>query len=219
MNPMRRKIVVTLASLPLGFATGMAMAEGMTAGVEYRLVSPPLSPDNATKIEVIEFFSYACPACNAFEPTLEPWIRKLPGDVVFRRIPVVFHDTWLAPAGLYFALEVLGETGRLDQLVFDAIHKEHSNFSSPEPIAKFLESHGIPEKKFSEAYNSFSVQSKIHRGGQLQAAYKIDQVPEMAVDGRYVTANTMVGGKHEDVLPVVDYLVDLARKERRLPRA
>ena len=30
------------------------------------------------KIEVIEFFWYSCPHCNAFEPLLVDWIKKLP---------------------------------------------------------------------------------------------------------------------------------------------
>jgi thiol:disulfide interchange protein DsbA len=85
-------------------------------------------------------------------------------------------------------------------------------------MAKFLESHGIAQKKFSDAYNSFSVETKMQRSKILLAAYKIEQVPEMAVDGRYVTSNAMVGGKNDDVLPVVDYLIGEARRQRKLPR-
>ena len=45
----------------------------------------------AGKIEVVEFFCYGCPHCNAFEPTLDAWAKKLPADVVFRRVPVALH--------------------------------------------------------------------------------------------------------------------------------
>jgi thiol:disulfide interchange protein DsbA len=218
MNPLRRKIVASLASLPLALAAGRTLAQGITAGTEYLLVSPQVLTESATKVEVIEFFSYACPHCYSFEPMIEPWIKSLPADVLFHRVPVVYHEPWLAPARLYYALEVLGEAGRLSPVVFDAMHKEHRDLTSEDAIAKFLESQGIPQKKFSEAYRSFSVETKMKRGTDLQAAYKIDQVPEIGVDGRYVTASSMVGGSHASVLPVVDQLIAMARKEHKLPK-
>jgi thiol:disulfide interchange protein DsbA len=216
MDTTRRKIVVALASLPL--VTGMSLAAGMSAGTDYVEISPPLSPESATKVEVIEFFSYACPACNQFEPLIEPWIKKLPADVMFHRIPVVYHPQWEASAKLYFTMEVLGENARLDRLIFDAIHKQHQDFSSPAVISVFLESHGIAPQKFLDAFNSFSVETKMQRSKLVLASYKVDQVPEMAVDGRYVTSNAMFGGKNEAVLPVVDYLIGEARKLRKLPQ-
>lgn len=221
MNPIRRKLLVSVGWSALAGVGAPAFAQKPSPreGTEYRLVSPPLSPDDATKVEVIEFFSYACPHCFDFEPSIEPWIKALPAYVTFERVPVVYHETWLGPARLYYTLDALGENKRLDPAVFDAIHKEHLNLSSQEAIAKFLETKGIPQKKFADAYNSFSVQSKMRRGDRLQAEYKIDQVPELAIDGRFVTSNSMVGGKHEDVLPVADYLIELARKERKLPKA
>lgn len=79
-----------------------------------------------------------------------------------------------------------------------------------------MEKSGVPRQKFIDAYNSFTVQSKMSRVPQLLAAYNIDAVPEVAVDGRYLTSNTMVGGKHDAVLPVVDYLVGEARKLRKI---
>jgi len=217
VNSIRRRLVLLLASLPFGLGVRPAAAEGMKEGVDYRLVSPALPPESSTRVEVIEFFSYACPGCNAFEPSLEPWVKKLPADVLFHRIPVVYHDSWLAPARLYFALDVLGETRRLDQAVFDAIHKQHADFSNPEPIAKFLEGHGIPQKNFNDAFNSCSVETKMQRSKSLLAAYKIDQVPEIAVDGRYVV-NPAEGRRQDDVLPVADYLIAEARKQRKLPK-
>jgi thiol:disulfide interchange protein DsbA len=217
LNRTRRKVVLSLASLPLVAGAGFAFAQGPAAGKDYMLVSPPLPPESATKVEVIEFFSYACPHCYAFEPAVEAWIAKLPADVMFHRVPVVYHEQWRAPARLYYTLEIMGEDKRLTPFVFDAMHRENRDFSSEANIARFLETKGIPQKKFSDVFNSFGVQSKMQRGDQLQAAYKIDQVPELAVDGRYVISNSMTGGDHASVLPVVDSLIGVARRERKLP--
>jgi thiol:disulfide interchange protein DsbA len=206
--------------LPATLAFGPARAQGVTAGKEYVVVSPPLPPESSKKVEVIEFFSYACPYCFSLEPAIEPWIKGLPPYVMFHRVPVVYHEPWFAPAKLYYTLEILGENARLDQLIFDTMHKEHRDLTHEDQIATFLETQGIPQKKFSEIFNSFSVESKMLRGKQLQKSYKIDQVPELAVDGLYVTSSSMTDpSQPASVLPVVDYLVETVRKERKLAKA
>jgi thiol:disulfide interchange protein DsbA len=216
----RRRVVAALAALPLGYAVGGARAQDYAAGKEYIVVSPPLPPESPNKIEVIEFFSYACPYCNYFEPALEPWIRSLPPYVMFHRIPVVYHEPWYAPARLYYTLEILGENRRLDQLIFDTMHKEHRDLTKEDQIAKFLDTQGIPQKKFSEVFSSFAVETKMQRGKEVTRAYKIDQVPELGVDGRFVASSSMTESRQpESVLPVVDYLVELTRKERNLAKA
>jgi thiol:disulfide interchange protein DsbA len=219
-NLQRRRIVAAMAALPLGLALGSARAEEFAAGKDYVLVSPPLSPERPNKIEVIEFFSYACPYCYSFEPAIEAWIDNLPPYVMFHRIPVVYHEPWYAPARLYYTLEILGENKRLDGLIFDAMHKEHRDLTKEDLIAKFLETQGIPQKKFSEVFNSFTVETKMQRGRELTRAYKNDQVPELGVDGRYMASSSMTAAQTpESVLPVVDYLVELTRKERKLAKA
>ena len=62
------------------------------AGTDYVLVDPRAPVEApAGKIEVVEFFWYNCPHCNAFEPQLEAWIKNLPKDFAFRRVPVAFY--------------------------------------------------------------------------------------------------------------------------------
>jgi len=216
----RRRVVAALAALPATLAVGTARAQGIAAGKEYLVVSPPLPPESPSKVEVIEFFSYACPYCFSFEPAIEPWIDSLPPYVMFHRVPVVFHEPWLAPAKLYYTLAILGENKRLDRLIFDTMHLQHRDLTHEDQIANFLESQGIPQKKFLEIFNSFAVETRMQRSKQLLKAYKIDQVPELAVDGMYVTSSSMADPRQPaSVLPVVDYLVELVRKERKLAKA
>jgi thiol:disulfide interchange protein DsbA len=217
MKPYRRMLLAALASMLL--AAPVLAQKKPEQGIDYNLISPSLPPESNTSVEVIEFFWYGCPHCYAFEPAITPWIKTLRGDVTFHRVPAVFHESWTPHAKLYYALEALGETDRLHKTVFDAIHQDKQQLATEASIAEFLEKHGIPRKKFTDAFNSFTVQSKIQRSLKLQAAYKIDGVPAMAVDGRYVTSNTMVGGSHGAVLPVVDYLIVEARKQKKLPKA
>jgi thiol:disulfide interchange protein DsbA len=221
MNLFRRKMLASMgvATLALAGTPAFAQQKKPEEGFDYRLITPPLAPESKMKVEVIEFFWYGCPHCYAFEPVIEPWIKKLPPDVLFHRIPAVFNDSWIPHAKLYYTLELLGEVDRLHGVIFDAIHKDHQILATEPAIGDFLEKNGVSRKKFSDTFNSFSIQSKIQRSVTLQTAYKIDGVPTMGVDGRYVTANTMVGGSHAAVIPVLDFLIIEARKQHRLPKA
>lgn len=194
----------------VGFAA-VASAKPVV-GRDYTPIDPPQNTDSKGKVEVIEFFSYACPHCHAFEPALEPWVKKQSKDVEFKRVPVVFRDSWMPLAKLYFALEALGETERLHGAVFDAIHLDNLNLSDESRMADWIASKGVDRKKFTDAYTSFAVQSKTTRAQQIARAYKINGVPSLAVDGRFMTSQSLVGGS-EKALDVVDELIRQVRTE------
>ena len=73
---------------------------------------------------------------------------------------------------------------------------------------------GIDRAKFSEALRSGAVADKMAVALQVLKAYKIDGVPAMAVNGRFLTAPSIVGS-HERCLQVVDALVDQERRGKR----
>jgi thiol-disulfide isomerase/thioredoxin len=74
-------------SLALLAATSPLAARAATEGREYTRLQQPVPVAVPGKVEVMEFFGYWCPHCNALEPELEAWVRKLPADVNFRRMP------------------------------------------------------------------------------------------------------------------------------------
>ena len=198
-----------IAGLPL-----QALAQGAwpVEGTNYvRLTQPVPVPSNG-KIELIEFFWYGCPHCNAFEPTLDAWQKKLPDDVAFKRVPVAFsEEPFVAHQRIFYALESMGLVDKMHRKVFYAIHNERMRLAKPDEIATFMGKNGVDPAKFLEAYNSFSVQTKAAQARQLAQAYKIDAVPAMGVQGRYYITGTMAGG-NEKMPAVVDALVQRIRK-------
>ena len=165
------------------------------------------------KIEVVEFFWYSCPHCNAFEPKLANWLKKLPPDVAFRRVPVAFRDDFVPQQRLYYTLEAMGKVDELHTKVFNAIHAERQSIDKEATIVAWAEKHGLDRAKFQELYNSFSVQTKARRATQLQDAYKVQGVPAIGVAGRYYTDGTLAGTM-DHALRVTDYLVAEARKAK-----
>ena len=186
-------------------------ALAQSAGKDYTPVSPAQPTDDPAKIEVLEFFSYGCPHCSDFHPLVSAWAAKLPGDVVFKRVPITFgRAAWANLAKLYYALEATGDLARLDGEVFKAIHNDRLNLFEEKAIFEWVAKKGVDQKKFTEAFTSFGVMSKVKRGDQLAQAYKIQGVPAMAVGGKYLVGDMGFNEK----LAVADKLIAKARSEK-----
>ena len=106
------------------FALGAAYAmPAFAQNAPYTPISPAQPTEDASKIEVLEFFSYGCPHCADFNPLLHAWAAKLPGDVVIKKVPITFgRAAWANIAKLYYTLEITGDLQRLESDVFKAIH-------------------------------------------------------------------------------------------------
>ena len=183
-------------------------------GEEYLRLDRQVAVDApAGKVEVVEFFWYSCPHCNAFEPQLGTWLKKQPADIVFKRVPVAFREDFVPQQRLYYALEAMGKLGELHSKVFEAIHVKRQPTSREDQILEFVEKNGLDKAKFRELYHSFSVSSKSLRATQLQDAYKVQGVPAIGIAGRYYTDGSLAGTM-ERALQVTDYLVAQARNPR-----
>lgn len=184
------------------------------AGEDYLSLDKPAPVDApAGKIEVIEFFWYSCPHCNAFEPTFDAWAKRVPKDVAVRRVPVAFRKDFEPQQRLFYVLEAMGLLDKLHAKVFYAIHVERQRLDRPDTIADWVAKQGVDKAKFVEQYNSFSVASKAGRATQLQNAYKVEGVPALGVAGRYYTDGTYAKSI-ERALQVVEYLVGEVRRGR-----
>ncbi len=210
----RRDVSLQLAAIGLGLgAAGAVRAQGSPVeGTHYtRLAQPAPVSTPAGKIEVVEFFSYGCPHCYSFEPTLEAWAKRLPPDVVFKRVPVGFNALYENYQKIYYALEAMGEVDKMHAKVFNAIHQQRQRLDKEADIAAFMQANGVDGAKFLEQYKSFSVQTKVRQAKQLSEAYKIEGVPTLGVQGRYVTSGSLAGS-NERALAVTDSLVQGLRK-------
>lgn len=209
------------AGLLAGLGTAPARAQpALTEGVHYVRLVERVPAGSAGKIEVVEFFWYECPHCHAFEPALEAWVKRLPADVAFRRVPVWFREESFGPQQrLFYSLESMGLLATLHRRIFNAIHVEGARLRSPEDIATFVVRNGVDPQAFLAAYGSFGVQAKAMQARQTAAAYKIDAVPAMGVQGRYYTNGTLAnaggaagkGGSNDRMLAVVDGLLARVR--------
>ena len=200
LKPASAAKLVAAACLALSLAAGNALVIDLKEGKEYAVLPQTQPTDAKGKIEVTEFFWYGCPHCYEFEPTLNAWLKTLPKDVAFRRVPADF-GRWTGGAKLFYALEALGEEDRVHKDLFDAVHRDRLDFNNQAAVGEWLAKKGIDRKKFDEAYNSFSVQSNVSRAQHLTRTHALTGVPAVIVGGKYVTNNVMAGGFEQ--LPAV----------------
>lgn len=200
--------LLALAVTTLAFAAPAALAQN-----PYATLSPPQPTDGGGKIEVIEFFWYGCPHCYNLEPAVNTWLKNAPKDVVFKRVPAYPSESWGEMARVYYTLEAMGQLDKYHQKVFDAMHQDKLNLANKKIREEWLVKNGIEVAKYNEAEKSFSVATKMQRAKQLTSAYKVDSVPRLVVNGKYYTGPENAGST-QNMFPVVDQLLGMARKEK-----
>jgi protein dithiol oxidoreductase (disulfide-forming) len=205
--------VAAAASLGAAALPGVAQAQAKAfkEGSDYLLLDKPAPTEvPAGQVEVVEFFWYSCPHCNAFEPQLEAWTKKAPKDVTLRRVPVSFRPDFEPQQRLFYVLEGMGKVEELHKKVFYAIHVDKQPLNTEALLTAWAEKQGINKGKFTEMYNSFSVSTKARKATQLQNLYKVDGVPALGIGGRYYTSGDLAQNM-DRALQVADYLVGQSR--------
>lgn len=209
MRVWRKALAAILAALGLCLALGAAAAE-LKDGRDFRLISPPLAADKS-KIEVTEFFWYGCPHCFDFEPVLAAWVRKLPADVVFRRVPAIFpNNKWMPGARLFYTLEAMNLVEKLHADVFNAIHVERQRLDEEKVLFDWIAGKGVDPKKFSETWSSFGVQARAQQARELTQAAGLSGVPSVMVHGRYLA---LTPGNYDELIANIEQLVARVRAE------
>jgi len=184
----------------------LAQAEG----TEYRILAPVQPTLSPGKIEVVEFFSYACPHCAEFAPLLATWKATLAKDVVFRRVPVGFdRPPWINMQRAYYALLASGDLERLDAKLFTAIHQQNLPLFQEQALFDWIGKNGGDAQKFTAAYTSFGINNQTVQADKMAEDFQITGVPTMAVDGRYVA----LGDTQLELLANTDKLIAKVRAE------
>jgi thiol:disulfide interchange protein DsbA len=219
------KLIQSMAALGM-LALAVAMpthgAEQWTEGVNYFLIQPARAPSlPAGKVRVTEVFSYACPACNIFQPTMHKLKQAMPANVVVDYLPAAFNtaEDWPMFQLAYVTAQILGVDQQTHDAMFDAVWKGgdlsitdstrglKSRMPSIEDAAKFYNQHaGVPVDKFIATSKSFSADLKVRTDEELMMAYKVDRTPTIVVNGKYRMQVESAGG-NDQLIDLVKYLV------------
>jgi thiol:disulfide interchange protein DsbA len=189
---------------------GRAHAQGgPVEGRDYQGLARPIAVPANGKIEVFEFFWYACPHCFAFEPAIEPWILKQPADVRFRRIPVGFDARKEIHQRIFYTWEALGLVDQMHVKTFLRFHVQRKPIDRLADMLAFAQENGIDAERVKGAWDSFTVQTQCRAAKRLEDDYGIEHMPEMAIAGRFIAFAQSNSGS---LLATTDALVDRVRR-------
>jgi protein dithiol oxidoreductase (disulfide-forming) len=184
-------------------------------GKDFDKTAQAMPTDTPNKIEVTEIFWYGCIHCYHMDPILNAWVKKLPADVVFKRVPGLPQPAWAPMAKAFYAMDDLKLSDKLHTALFDAIHKEKTLNPTDEvaTIDWMTKKSGLDKKKVEDAFRSFSMNNKLNRAAQTFRASGATGVPSFIIDGQYITSSTMAGG-NEQALKTADYIIGNIRAEK-----
>jgi protein dithiol oxidoreductase (disulfide-forming) len=206
------KSLVIIKSLVVAVAllvSGAALADAQL-GKDYSLLNPA-QPTSTKKVEVLEFFFYGCAHCFHLHPLLSTWEKTMPKDVELTFVPTIFRDSWEPMANTFYALESMGQRQQLHDALYRAWNEENLALTDEDKIADFVAKHGVDRAKFTAAYNSFAMKSKVARAKQMIRSYAINGTPTLVVDGKYV----IEGLQPEDTIRALKEVIAMARKSHR----
>lgn len=211
---MVQKIAVGAAAILIVIILGYFYTQVITeapkgkfiAGQHYQLVDPP-GHIHGNKVQLVEFFSYACPHCYAFEPRLNRWIQANKDRVEFSRMPAVGTTEWRLYARAYYAMAALGILDQDHEKLFSAVHDLGLNLGSPDRLAQWFSSNGTTAAAFNSMFNSDTVSRQVNQVQTVQQNYRIAAVPSIVIDSKYVVQMSQAVGPAR-MLEVVNYLVN-----------
>jgi len=189
-------------------------SNGIIEGLDYKVLGSPQPTDSKGKIEVTEFFWYACPHCYDLEPELQAWVKKQNKDVVFKRVPIAFRDDFLPHSQIFYALEELGKEAEFSPKVMKAIHVDRKQMLKEDEILSWASSVGLDTAAFTKAYKSFTVTTKAKTANAIGSAYRVNGVPTLFVQGKYETSPSIAGTKSR-AIETLDFLVSKAKTEKK----
>lgn len=198
---LRKLILSVLLWLPLA-----ALAADFQEGTHYRRLDTPVPTASSDKIEVLEIFWYGCPHCFSLEPAAEQWLKNKPENVEFVRLPAILGSSWEIGARAFYVAEKLGVLEKIHGPLFNAIHVDKQRIQNKEQLAEFFAKHGVDQTAFEQAYNSFEVETNLRKSQQLVQRYRVDGVPMVVINGKYVTNGSMAGSPAA-IFQVVDQLI------------
>ncbi len=214
---------VTLSAATFTSFTASASPADPKVGTEYKVLPAPQPVDTGKKVEVIEFFDYACPHCAGFDATLNAWVKKQGDNIVFKRVHIGRQGTDLPQEKMFYTLQAMGVlTPELHTKIFNEIHVNHNRMNRDELVFDFVAKEGVDKQKFIDTYRGFGIVGHLRKAQSMMDAYNVEFWPYLAVDGKYVTAPSMALSNasteaqlNEAVTQVLDVLVTKAKAEKK----
>ena len=210
--------LLALMLLSCALAAAPAVPAAYREGANYVPVLPAQpTTANPGQIEVVDFFWYGCPSCNALEPYLVSWERSKPANVLLVRVPYISQPEQEPAARAYYTAEALGILDKTHEATFKEIHGQNDNLQTEADFERFyVKAFSVDAKKFESIWSSPAIDARVAQAKVLAERYGINTlgVPMLVVNGRWITGGNF-NVPFSQIMLVVNQL--LSQEEAALP--
>ena len=203
------KPAAVLLSLALAFS---ASAQAAVEGVDYTVLNKPIPQQDASKIEVLEFFGYFCVHCQNFDPVLLSYSKTFPKDVYLRTEHVVWMPEMLGLARVAAAVNASGLKYQANPAIFKAVHEQKINLADAATFKSWAAAQkSFDSKKLIAAYDAPASLAAAKKMQSLTETYRIEGTPDVIVGGKYrvIFSSDWANGQK-----IIGELINKVRQER-----
>jgi thiol:disulfide interchange protein DsbA len=221
---MSRYVIALIALFSLAATSAVQAGTAWTEGQHYfRVESAKGTSVPAGTVEVMEVFSYGCPACFQFMPVANKLQASLPSNARMVYLPASFNpaEDWPMFQRAYITAQALGIADKNHDAMFDAVWKPGGELAISNPTTRQLKRPlpsiedaarwynkrtGVAIDKFVSTAKSFSVDMKMKAADDLVTSYQVDRTPTIIVNGKYRLHAESAGG-YDQLIELVKFLV------------
>lgn len=188
------------------FFISSAQARDYKEGLDYEI----RATNKTVEPEIREFFSFFCSHCFAMEKPFSQMAEFFKGKAKFIVNPVGLIGGYVGVESqkAYAVAINLEIEDELKEELFNRIHVKQDIPEDHDYFAELFESLGVPSEKYEQIYNSFVTQAKVAEYDRHTKEMKIDAVPEIVVNGKYLVKTDNLESI-EDYESIVSYLLTL----------
>ena len=188
------------------FIISSAQARDYKEGQDYEI----RATNKTVEPEIREFFSFFCSHCFAMEKPFSQMAEFFKGKAKFIVNPVglIGGDVGVESQKAYAVAINLEIENELKEELFNRIHVKQDIPEDHDYFVELFESLGVPSEKYEQIYNSFVTQAKVAEYDRHTKEMKIDAVPEIVVNGKYLVKTDNLESI-EDYEALVAYLLTL----------
>lgn len=207
MKHVKKQLMAIIVGLFVGLTVMTAQAETFREGVDYTELKQPIQTSDPSKIEVREFFWFGCPHCFQLETFVHQFEQNLPEGVVFLQTPAPLNKGWMNHAHAFYVMDLLGKTKEMAPALFNQLHVAKNRIFSQEDLAQFFKKFDVSESDFNKLFQSFPVRTKVRQAEAFAKAARLDGVPAIVVNGKYVIGTRMAKG-FPRMMQIVNFLIE-----------
>ena len=155
-------------------------------------------------LEVVEYFSFQCPHCQALDPEILDWASELPENVRFRQVHVGYTSTAQNLARAFLTLTHLGAIDENRERLFAEATIDSARVKDAESIADLVDGHGVSKEQFLNLFVGGRIEEMFQNSEAEVREYGVTSVPLVLIGDKYAVSPA---AGHQQMLRTIERLV------------